>query len=88
MGTLKKVIKINLTIKNLTLSSNNERKERLKKYEELWNKPKDHIKSKIDDDDDEKYLKIKFSIGDDLPLNKTLKLNNMIIVVRTVSHEG
>ena len=89
MGTLKKVIKINLTIKNLTLFSNNERKERLKKYEELWSKPKDHIKSKIDDDDDdEKYLKIKFSIGDDLPLNKTLKLNNMIIVVRTVSHEG
>ena len=33
-------------------------------------------------------MKIKFAIDDDLPLNKTLKLNNMIIVARTVSHEG
>ena len=71
----------------MTLFSNNKRKETLKKYEELWSKPKYLIKWKINDDD-EKYLKIKFSIDDDLPLNKTLKLNNMIIVARTVSHEG
>ena len=33
-------------------------------------------------------MKIKFNFDDDLPLNKTLKLFNMIIVVRSVFHEG
>ena len=33
-------------------------------------------------------MKIKFNFDDDLPLNKTLKLFNMIIFVRSVFHEG
>ena len=33
-------------------------------------------------------MKIKFSSEDYLPLNKTLELHNMIIVVRSVSDEG
>ena len=33
-------------------------------------------------------MKIKFNFDDDLPLNKTLKFFNMIIVVRSVFHEG
>ena len=33
-------------------------------------------------------MKIKFNSDDDLPLNKTLELRKMIIVVRSVFHEG
>ena len=33
-------------------------------------------------------MKIKFNLNVDLPLNRTLELLNMIIVVRTVFHEG
>ena len=36
----------------------------------------------------EKYMKIKFNSDDYLPLNKTLKLHNLIIAVRSVFHEG
>ena len=32
-------------------------------------------------------MKIKFNSYDDLPLNKTLKIRSMIIVVRAVFHE-
>ena len=38
------------------------------------------------DDYDKKYMKIKFKSDDDLPLKKTLKLCNMVIVVRSVFH--
>ena len=33
-------------------------------------------------------MKIKFYWDDDLPLNKTLELRNILIVVRSVFHEG
>ena len=33
-------------------------------------------------------MKIKFNSDDDLPLNKTLELCDMTIVVRSVVHEG
>ena len=33
-------------------------------------------------------MKIKFNSNDYLPLNKTLKLHNLIIAVRSVFHEG
>ena len=33
-------------------------------------------------------MKIEFNSDDDLPLNKTLELRNMIIVVRVVFHDG
>ena len=32
-------------------------------------------------------MKIKFNSDDDLPLNKTLELYNMIIVLRSVFHD-
>ena len=57
-----------------------ENKEMLKKYEELWNK--------IRNDYDERYMKIKFNSDDDSPLRKTLDFCNMVIVVRSVFHEG
>ena len=40
------------------------------------------------DDYNEKYMKIKFILDDSLPLNKTLKLCNMVVVVRSAFHEG
>ena len=53
---------------------------------EVWDKIKDLIKSitNASGNYDEKYLKIKFNSDDTLPLNKTLKLHNLIIVVRSV----
>ena len=70
----------------MTLFPNNESKN-YEKYKELWSKTKDLIKSKTDDDDDEKYMKMKLNSDDDLPLKKTRKLHNMITVVKIVSHE-
>ena len=35
-----------------------------------------------------KYMKIKFNSDGDLPLRKTLELYNMVIVVRSIFHEG
>ena len=76
--------------KYLTLVSTNESKEKIKKYEELWSKIRDLIRSitKNSDDYDEKYMKIKFNSDDELPLNKTIKVPNMIVVVRAVFHEN
>ena len=40
------------------------------------------------DDYDEKYMKIKFNLDDELPLNKMIETPIMIIVVRAVFHEN
>ena len=49
--------------KYLTLDPTNESKEKIKRYEELWSKIRDLIRSitKNSDDYDEKYMKIKFN---------------------------
>ena len=39
------------------------------------------------DDSDEKYVQIRFNLDNGLPLNKTIKLLNMIIIARAVFHE-
>ena len=72
--------------KYLTIVPTDESKDTLKKYEEIWTKRRDLIRSKPNnsDDYDKKYIKIKFNSDDDLPLMKTLELRNMIIVVRAV----
>ena len=59
--------------KYLTLVPANESKEIIKGYEELWSKTRNLIRSitKNSDDDDEKYMKIKFNSDDELHLNKT-----------------
>ena len=36
---------------------------------------------------DKDFMKIKFNSDDNLPLNKTLKLHNMTIVIRSVFEE-
>ena len=70
--------------KYLTLVRTNESKEKIKKYEELWIKIGDLIKSvtKNSDDHDEKYMRIKFDTDEKLPLNKTIKIRIIIVVVR------
>ena len=40
------------------------------------------------DDYDEKYVKIKFNSDDELPLNKTIEIPSMIIVVRVIFLEN
>ena len=76
--------------KYLTLVPTNENKTKTKKKEELWIKIRDLIRSvtKNSDDYDEKYIKIKFNSDDELPLNKTIEIPSMIIVVRAVFHEN
>ena len=57
---------------------------------ELWSKIRYLTRSVTNnlDDCDEKYMKIKFNFDDDFPLNKTLEIRNMVIVVRSIFHEG
>ena len=76
--------------KYLTLVRTNESKEKVKKYEELWSKIRDLIRSitKNSDDYDEKYMKIKFNSDDVLPLNETLEIPTITIVVRAIFLEN
>ena len=48
--------------KYLTLVLSNESKDKIKNYEEMWNKIRDSVRyvTKRSDDSDEKYIKIKF----------------------------
>ena len=74
----------------MTRVPTNENKEKIKKYKELWIKTRDIIRSrtKNSDDYDEKYMKIKFSLDDELPLNKTIEISSMIILVRAIFLEN
>ena len=56
----------------------------------LWNKIRDLIRSITDNLENyvEKYMKIKFNSDDGLPLKKTLELYHVVIVARSVFHEG
>ena len=84
MDTLKKLMET-----NITLVPTNKSKEKIKRYEELWSKIGDLIRSitKNSDDYDEKYMKIKFNSGDRLLLDKTIEILTMALVVRAVSYE-
>ena len=72
--------------KYLSLFPTNDSKEKVNKYDKLWSKNRDLIRSinKTSNDYDEKYMKIKFNSDDELPLNKTIKISSMIIVVTAV----
>ena len=61
-----------------------------KKYGDLWSRIRYLIRSitKNSDDYDEKYLKIKFGSDDILPLNKTIEIPIVTIVVRAVFYEN
>ena len=68
----------------MTLVATNESKGNIKKYEELWSKIRVSIKTKNSDDHGQKYMKIKFNSDDQSPLNKTIKIPIMPIVVRAI----
>ena len=70
--------------KYLTLVFTDESKDTFKKYEELWNKIRDLIKSITNNLDiyDKKNIKIKLFSNDDLPLK------NVVIGGRSVPQEG
>ena len=72
----------------LILVPTNENKEKIKKYEELWSKIRDLIRSvtKNLDDFDEKCMKIKFNSDDKLHLNKMIEIPSMVVVSRAVFH--
>ena len=75
--------------KYLVFDSTDENKELLKKYKDAIN----GIMSKIREIDDDwfeyakDYMKIKFSLDDDLPLNKSIKFRLMTIIIRCVFKE-
>ena len=64
--------------------------EKIKRYEELWIKIRDWIRliTKNSDDYDEKYMKIKFNLDGELPLNKMIEIPSMIIIDKAVFHEN
>ena len=70
--------------KDKSIVPTNKSKEKMKRYEELWSKIEDLIRSitKNSDSFDEKYMKIKFNSDGKIPLNKTIQINSIIIVVR------
>ena len=74
----------------MTLVHIDKNKDALRKHEELWKEIKGLIRSMNNnsDDYDEKYMKIKFSLDDDLRLKKRLELRNIIIIVRFVFYDG
>ena len=63
----------------------NESRENIKMYEGLWIKTGDLTRSRNKNLDyyDEEYIKIKFSSGDKLPLNKTIEILIMKIIVKS-----
>ena len=73
-----------------TLVPTNETKEKIKKYEELWIKIRDVIRSITEKlyNYNEKYIKIKFDSDDNLPLIKTKEIPIVTIVVRAIFHEN
>ena len=65
-------------------------KTKKKLYEELWSKIRDLIRSVTENLDhyDEKYMEIKLNSDNELPLDKTIEIPSMRIVVRAVFHEN
>ena len=76
--------------KYLTLVLTNKSKEKIKNYEELWNKIRNLIRwiTENSDNFDEKYMKIKIESDDNLPLNKTIEILIMKIEVRAIFLEN
>ena len=73
--------------KYLTLVSTNESKKNNKKSKELRSKIRGLISliTKDSDDYDQRYMKIEFDLNDELPLNKTIEIPIMVIIVRAAS---
>ena len=76
--------------KYLVFDSTGENKEVLEKYAERWNEIENKIKT-INGSKKSEYrkdfMKIIFGADDNLPLNKSLKLRMLTIIVRSVFEE-
>ena len=68
----------------------NESKEKIKRYESLWGKIRDLVRSIIEnsDDYDEIYAKIKSNSDERLLLNKRIEIPSMTIVVGVIFSEN
>ena len=75
--------------KYLTLISTDDNKEALIKYTELWNKIKNLIKCNFIKSSEygKDFTKIKFNSDDYFPVNKTLKIHIMTIIIRSAFEE-
>ena len=65
----------------------NENKGLLKKYEDVWDRIKNKIKTingGKENDYGKDYVRIKFNSDNDLPLNKPLKFHSVTIIIRSV----
>ena len=95
IGKVKGYFKEKNGSKYLIFDSADENKEVLKKCNELWDGIKNESETinggKTSECSSAEYgkdfMKIKFNSDDNLPLNKTLKLHNMTIVIRSVFEE-
>ena len=60
----------------------------MEKYTKLWDGIKNETINRSKEGEYGKdFMKIKFDTDDNLPLNKTLKLHNMTIIIRSVFEE-
>ena len=70
---------------NIALTDRNS--EVLRKYSEVWNGIKDCIE-KINDDKsgeyDKDFMKIKFNLDDNIPLNKQLNFPTITVIIRNI----
>ena len=76
--------------KYLTFASTEKNKKVLEKYSKLWDEIKYHIHTITAGKSgkyEKGYTKIEFNSDDDLPLNKTLKLHNLTVIIRSVFEE-
>ena len=83
------ILKLKRGNKYLILDSKDKKKEELIKYTKLWDVIKNSIE-KVNNKLGEygkDFMKIKFSFDDNLPLNETLKLDNITIFIRSVFEE-
>ena len=73
----------------MELHSIDEKKELLKKFNDILNRIMGKIKETFNNECDyeKDYMKIKFNPDDDFPLNKPLKFHNMTITIRSVFEE-
>ena len=76
--------------KYLTFDSTDGNKELIKKYDDVFNRIRNEIKTINGGkgiDYEKYYMKIKFNSDDDLPLNKLLKFHLMTVTIRSVFEE-
>ena len=73
-------------VKYLNISDTGKNSEILKKYNQVFDGIKYHIK-KINNNDskyDKNYMKIEFNTDDDIPLNKELYFPTITVIIRCV----